>query len=130
MLAKITYPNTPANSNRLLRWERALSARLPIVGALRRAFALRRLVDHREDPRVVLILVRALEHPRPMIAKVARAALSALGNAAQLCVETGLRPEDDERAAVFLLVTGQLDAYFETVFVRDEIHERHAGPQQ
>ena len=34
------------------------------------------------------------------------------GPAAQICIETGKRPSDPERACLLLVVTGQLDAYF------------------
>ncbi len=92
---------------------------------------MRRLVRHREIPPVVTVLARALDHPDAHVAGQARSALADLsgvrsidtlceeairaptGSAARLSVKTGMRPSDEERCCLFLLVTRQLDAYFE-----------------
>lgn len=121
----------PPDDRTLRRWERGLTAAAPIIGTLRRRLSMRRLVRHRDVPSVVPILARTLDHTDPQVAARARSALVGVsstravdalceeailaptGRAARLCVRTGVRPGDEERCSLFLLVTGQLDAYFE-----------------
>lgn len=60
--------------------------------------------------------LRALESPYAIDQLCEEAIAQPSGNAAQLCREVGCRPQDDERAALFFLVTRQLDSYFEADF--------------
>lgn len=114
----------------LEKWRAGLRATFPILGGLWRRKAIEALERHREEPTVVPLLVEALACRDRQIATRADAALAGIkapaavdavcdeaiknprGEAAKLCLRTGKRPSDPERACLFLFVTRQLDAYF------------------
>lgn len=115
----------------LQRWRKDLQASFPIFGHMKRRKAIQALEAQREDPQVVPLLVNALGNRDKEVASRARAALQQLktaqardafcelvmrdtrGSAAQVCLECGYRPSDPERDALFLVITGQVDIYFQ-----------------
>jgi hypothetical protein len=121
------------------QWRKDLHASVPIIGRMKRRKAIEALEARREEPAIVPLLVEALEHTDPEVAPRARKALRelktpqardalcalAMGNpsgaAARLCVESGHRPSEPERDALFLVVTRQVALYFqEKEYGRDE----------
>ncbi len=116
----------------LARLRSRLGSRLPILRGWRWRHAARKLVLHRERPQAVPLLVEALEHIDASVASTAHNALASLksdvaidalceaaiqdphGAAARICIKTGMRPRDDERASLFLFLTRQMDAYFDS----------------
>jgi len=125
-----------ATKEALTKWQAGLRATLPLVGGLRRKWAMNALEAQRNDPDVVPLLVEALGLSDEAIAGRAATALVDLtaqpgpaqdalcdeaiknpdGPAAKLCLRTGKRPSDHERLCLFLFVTRQLDAYFQEDF--------------
>ena len=63
-----------------------------------------------------LLTLEGLENQEGIDALCEAAIQDAAGPAAKLCIRTGKRPSDHERACLFLFVTRQLDAYFEEDF--------------
>jgi len=116
----------------LKKWRAGLRATFPLVGGLRRRWAMGALEAHRNVRDVIPLLVEALGLSDEAIAGRAATALADLtaqpgpaqdalcdeaiknpaGPAAELCLRTGKRPSDHERLCLFLFVTRLLDAYF------------------
>ena len=123
-----------ATPQELEQWRRGLRATFPILGGLRRRWAVTALASRLADPEVIPLLVEAHAGNDTEVASRARAALEGLppgpardalcdavitdpaGPAARICAEKGMRPSDHERACLFLFVTRQLDAYFHEDF--------------
>jgi hypothetical protein len=114
----------------LSKWQKALDAKLPILGAMQRRGAVTELVQHVNEPGVIPLLWKAAELSDSQASSVARAAIESLprgdgqdtlcemaiadpaGSAAKICIAKQYRPRDHERACLMLFVTEQLDAYF------------------
>lgn len=123
-----------ATEEELKKWQKGLESTFPIFGKGRRRRAMEVLETHLDDPDVVPLLLQALASGDEELSTRASEALSSLefptavdvlcdeaiqdpdGLAAKLCVRTGKRPSDHERACLFLFVTRQLDAYFQEDF--------------
>jgi len=123
-----------ASDGDLKKWQAGLRATFPLVGGLRRKWAMDALEAERNDPDVVPLLVEALGLSDQAIVERADTALreatpgaaqdalcdeaikNPAGPAAKLCLRTGKRPSDHERLCLFLFVTRQLDAYFREDF--------------
>jgi len=117
----------------LVRCERRMGNRWPLIGAWLRRGAVRRLAAD-SSAGAVPLLVAALRDGDGQVRDTADAALRALGDrdavdslcraaihdpagpAAKICVETRKRPSDAEDACLLLFVTRQLDEYFQEDF--------------
>lgn len=114
----------------LERYRNCLKNRFPIIGAIICWQVLKRLEKHREDPRVVSLLVEFLKSDSKFISSRAEEILSSLttkgaidticeyailnpkSKVAEICVKKAYKPSDSERLCLFLFVTRQLDEYF------------------
>ncbi|MGC8744509.1 MAG: hypothetical protein ACP5T0_11585 [Verrucomicrobiia bacterium] len=114
----------------LEKYKNCLNFRFPVIGWLICWRVLKILDNHREDTRVVSLLINFLNSDSLFVSKRAEDILSKLtsksaidticeyailnpkSNAAKICLNKGYKPSDDERLCLFLFVTGQLDEYF------------------
>jgi len=109
-----------------------LRNRWPGIGGAFQRRAVRRLAEAL-SPEGIPLLVEALAVPDRKAGELAEETLRSLrlredrelidvlcnlaihdpsGSAAKICIATGKRPSDSEEACLFLVATGQLDAYF------------------
>jgi HEAT repeat protein len=68
----------------LHKWRAGLHATFPLIGDLRRKWALDALVEHQEDPRVVLLLIEALDFSDEAVRSRASQALANLSSRAAI----------------------------------------------
>lgn len=119
------------DASEMERLRQDLKAWFPITGAMRRRKAAGRLVEQRNCPEAIPLLLEAAGSKDVQVAEAASKALADIsagpgrdvlcelaivaptGGAAKLCIERGYRPSEHERACLFLFVTQQLDAYFQ-----------------
>jgi len=119
-----------ATTIELEKWRKDLQASFPVFGGMKRRGAMQALEQRTNEPEVIPLLAEALGHSDAEIAARAGTALKGLharpavdalcelaeaaptGPVARLCIEKGYRPSVEERDALFLFVTRQLDLYF------------------
>ena len=119
------------------KWRRALRATFPVIGTFRRRGAVKKLAQSRNEAKAVPLLIEAFGSGDRKAAERAGAALRDLDNGdavdalcdevvrnpsgplAQLWLERGYRPTEDEEFSLALFVTRQLDTYFKE-FGEDE----------
>jgi hypothetical protein len=110
------------------KYGKRLHSRMPLLGAWRRRTACRRLAAEPGWP-AAPYLIEAVESGEPELVSIAETALRQVreaaavemlckaaiknpaGRTAAICKSESLRPADPEEMCLFLVVTGQLDAY-------------------
>lgn len=115
---------------KLKQYRRYLEIRFPLLNFLLCYFAVKTLENHREDPRVILVLIDYVNARWKKIAARAEQALSSLKSkqaidalcefvihhpehkVAEICRRCGYRPSNEEDECLFLFVTRQLDEFF------------------
>ena len=107
-----------------------LHSKIPLIGGIIRRGSCKKLAEE-ASPEAVPLLASALESEDEVVKATAEEALRGLVDkkaidalcelvihdpkrkATQICITTGKRPSDQERACLFLFITRQLDSYFE-----------------